>query len=84
MFVPSASELRDLVIEVLIESSVAICAEVKRPFASHEMRSIPCRPNAIGRMLKIQKTSVGTLALCEVEVYGGKEAFIYRQTQIIG
>ena len=81
---PSANELRDLVIEVLLESSVAICAEVKRPFGSHELRSIPCRPDAIGRVLKIRKTSVGTLALCEVEVYGGKEAFIYMQTQIIG
>ena len=72
----SASELRDLVIEVLLESSVAICAEVKRPFGTHEKRSIPCRPDAIGRMLKIRKTSIGALALCEVEVYGGKYLFI--------
>ena len=72
--------LHNGVIETLREkaTNVTMCNSIDPPLKWNETREIPCKREAVGRFVRIrQQTAVpGTLALCEVEVYGtfGKTA----------
>ena len=75
VFIPPADDLGDFVIDALrpseSESTKAICEEVGPALKLHEMRTIPCRLDTIGSVVRIRKNKPGRLTLCEVEVYGG-------------
>ena len=86
MCIPSANELRGFVIEISTNSTVAVCNEIKDALQSGEMRSITCRPGAIGSVVRIQKNKYipGSLTLCEVEVYGGNTTlYLYMYRSIV-
>jgi len=72
--------LRYTVIETLLKNAtnVTICNTIDPPLKWNETRQIPCQRDAVGSIVRIRQQAAvpGTLALCEVEVYGtfGKTA----------
>ncbi|KAK2177414.1 hypothetical protein NP493_600g04021 [Ridgeia piscesae] len=70
--------LRYTVIETLLKNAtnVTICNTIDPPLKWNETRQIPCQRDAVGSIVRIRQQAAvpGTLALCEVEVYGTFES----------
>ena len=74
--------MHHIVIEILRQNAtnVKTCSAVDAPFKTGELKRISCQRDAVGSIVRIRQFlddgDTGTLALCEVEVYGtsGKTA----------
>jgi len=64
--------LHDIVIEALRQSETTICEIIVTTLRASETRRIPCRPDAVGSVVRIRQnaTNAEILTICEVEVYG--------------
>ena len=71
-----ADAQHDFVIEGLTpnSSSTSVCEEIGSTLDTYEKRPIACRPGTVGSIVRIRLTGTKRrpLALCDVEVYGGK------------
>ena len=76
------NDLHHIVIEILLQkaSNAKACSAIDEPFKTGETKRISCQRDAVGSIVRIRHVAddgkTGTLALCEVEVYGtfGKTA----------
>ena len=69
-------DLYHIVIEILRQkgSNAKACSAIDAPFKTGETKRISCKRDAVGSIVRIRQAldegKTGTLALCEVEVYG--------------
>jgi len=69
-------DLHHIVIEILRQDSTSVkkCSAINAPFKTGETKRISCQRDAVGSIVMIRQAlddgRTGTLALCEVKVYG--------------
>ena len=55
-----------------MQNEASICVIIVSALKDGETRKIPCRPETVGRIVRIRQnaTTPSTINLCELEVYG--------------
>ena len=66
------THLKKFKIEVHMQTQVFLCAYVKEFVQEKQIQPIPCRSEAIGRLVTITKDIMdhANIIVCEVEIYG--------------